>query len=324
MADDDYDIFATAAERSRRGVKGGRPDGATTRLLERIAPAIGRSLFDLATTPGRAYREGITRDEAADWGAGVALNMIGIRSPFAELGGIGIAGGKPSKPSKPSSVLPMDEASRLAREQEMGFRPSLPLYHGTASDFTSFDLAKGGATTGAAPARSGVWSALSPQMAEEFAVAAADRTGGSPRILPLVHRTEKPGVIHLSGAERNHEIAATLAKAWDDGFDAVMLRNYTSPGGRTGDILVVREPSQLRSKFAAFDPAKKGSSDLLASFAGLGLAPAAVAAGSAPQAAPNPSPVVLGDGLMGIIRKYGIALPAPFAAAPPKLDIEAL
>jgi hypothetical protein len=48
-----------------------------------------------------------------------------------------------------------------------------------------------------------------------------------------------------------------------------MLRNYTSPGGRSGDILVVKDPAQLRSPNAKFDPAKRNSNDLSASIAGL-------------------------------------------------------
>ena len=35
----------------------------------------------------------------------------------------------------------------------------------------------------------------------------------------------------------NHEIVATLDQAWSDGFDAVMLKNYSTPGGKAGNIL---------------------------------------------------------------------------------------
>jgi hypothetical protein len=75
----------------------------------------------------------------------------------------------------------------------------------------------------------------------------------------------------LQGGEKNHEIAATLAQAWDDGYTSVLLKNYTSPGGKKGDILVVRDPNQLRSPYAAFDPARRDSADLLASFGGGGV-----------------------------------------------------
>jgi hypothetical protein len=42
-----------------------------------------------------------------------------------------------------------------------------------------------------------------------------------------------------------------------------MLRNYTSPEGKTGDIIIVRDANQLRSVNAAFDPRKRNSSKLL-------------------------------------------------------------
>ena len=93
----------------------------------------------------------------------------------------------------------------------------------------------------------------------------ASRGTGNTSLMPLVHRAERPAVVRLSGDEKNHEIAATLAQAWDDGYDAVMLKNYTSSGGKMGDIVVVRDPSQLRSPFAAFDPEKKQSANLLGS-----------------------------------------------------------
>jgi len=65
------------------------------------------------------------------------------------------------------------------------------------------------------------------------------------------------------------EIQASLKQAWNQGHDAVMLRNYTAPGGRSGDILVVKDPAQLRSPTAKFDPRKRNSSDLSASIAAL-------------------------------------------------------
>jgi hypothetical protein len=63
-----------------------------------------------------------------------------------------------------------------------------------------------------------------------------------------------------------------LQNAWDLGHDAVLLRNYTAPNGRVGDVLVVRDPAQLRSPSARFNPAQRDSRNLLAGFAGGALA----------------------------------------------------
>lgn len=64
--------------------------------FSRIVDAISRGLRHWFETPGRAYREGIDREEAADWGAGTALGMIGIGTPAGMLGpaAVGAAGGK--------------------------------------------------------------------------------------------------------------------------------------------------------------------------------------------------------------------------------------
>jgi len=167
--------------------------------------------------------------------------------------------------------LPMDEASRLARAKEMGFHADVPLYHGTDKEFRAFDPTKRGDMTGATSARTGEWTTADPVMAEHYAFEAALRSGGAPRIYPLLHRAQKPASLSLSGLESEREVASTLSDAFDRGFDAVMIRvNNGKP------MVVVKDPSQLRSPFAAFDPAKKQSRDLLA-----GVAGGAVAAGAA-------------------------------------------
>lgn len=172
--------------------------------------------------------------------------------------------------------LPMDTGSRMARAKAAGFRTNMPLFHGTDQSFSAFDPSLGGSTTGAAPARTGAaWVALDPQTADEFANLAAKAHGGSPQVYPLVHRALNPAVVNLDGTETNMEIAATLADAFDNGYDAVMFRNYTTPSGQAGkNIIVVRDPQQLRSPFAAFNPKNLASPNLLAGVAGVGALPA--------------------------------------------------
>jgi hypothetical protein len=165
--------------------------------------------------------------------------------------------------------LPADEASRMARAKQMGFRTGMDLYHGTNQDINAFDLGKGGRTSGSSAASRGVSVALDPQTAGEFADLAAGKQGSGQNILRLLHRADRPAVLSLDGTERNHEIAATLDDLWSRGYDAVMMKNYTTPGGEKGrTILVVKDPSQLRSPNAQFDPAKRSSADLLAGIAG--------------------------------------------------------
>jgi hypothetical protein len=87
---------------------------------------------------------------------------------------------------------------------------------------------------------------------------------------PIWHRSERSMSVDARGAAEG-EIQASLEKAWDQGYDAVMVKNYTSPDGRTGTVLVVKDLAQLRSPNARFNPAKRDSSDLLAGVAGAGI-----------------------------------------------------
>lgn len=146
------------------------------------------------------------------------------------------------------------------------------LYHGTASDpktgqmFTSFDPSRGGAVSGSQAGELGIFGSPSPAVANEYASMAAARTGGAPAVMPLSFRPGNVAKMDLGPDAKNHEVAASLASAWEHGYDSVVLTNYTTPGGQTGQrVVVVRNPNQLRSRTAAdFDPARVNENNLLA------------------------------------------------------------
>lgn len=164
--------------------------------------------------------------------------------------------------------LAMDEASRLARAASMGFRTKMPLYHGSDVTFDAFRSVPTSADGWVSP---GVSTALDPEIANEFAAARRDNAQASPQVHKLFHRTDNPALLTLSGDETHPQVVATLRDAFDRGHDAVMLRNYTSPGGKTGDIIIVKDANQLRSPQAAFDPLRRESAHLLAGLGGIGL-----------------------------------------------------
>jgi hypothetical protein len=180
----------------------------------------------------------------------------------------------PSGPvEKRNPELAMDKASRTgsAKGKSMGFRDNMPLYHGSGQSFDEFKAVPTDARNLQSP---GVFAALDPQIANEFAVSRGnERT--NPQVYKLLHRADSRGVLKLDGGEPHHEVVATLRHAFDRGHDAVLLKNYTSPGGKTGDIIIVRDANQLRSVNAAFDPAKRNSGNLLAGIAA--AAPASIA-----------------------------------------------
>jgi hypothetical protein len=87
---------------------------------------------------------------------------------------------------------------------------------------------------------------------------------------PLWHRASNPVQMDVRNADLP-AIHSTLVDAWGQGIDAVLLRNYIPPGGGGRNVLVVKDPAQLRDPKARFDPAKINSRNVMASGAGLGL-----------------------------------------------------
>ena len=69
--------------------------------------------------------------------------------------------------------LPTDEASRMARAQEMGFDVETPMFHGTSADITSFAPSMGGSATGAKTGKMAIWLTDDPVTAKGYARHAA-------------------------------------------------------------------------------------------------------------------------------------------------------
>ena len=188
--------------------------------------------------------------------------------------------------------LAMDQASRLARAKDLGYGIDMPLYHGTDKSFRSFDPGLLGSTTDTPTSRLGFWLARDPETAAEFARLAAETTrarqaAGLPvhpattgeQIYPLFHRSARPKEIHLKGDEPLRDMADMVAQAWVDGNTSVRFRNFQNRPGASGEIVIVQNANQLRSPNAAFDPARKNSSDLLASIAAaMGIPPSVLLA----------------------------------------------
>lgn len=103
---------------------------------------------------------------------------------------------------------------------------------------------------------------------------ASDAQSGA-NVLPISLRYKNPMMYDFKGSayrEQTYNDLVNQAKA--GGHDALILRNTYDPGAGTAklvDVGVVFDPSQIRSKFAKFDPAKIGSPDILAAGVPLGL-----------------------------------------------------
>lgn len=159
--------------------------------------------------------------------------------------------------------LPMDAASRAARAGEMGM--NTPLLHGTAGDeFLSFR--EGSASL---PVDRAIWSSTTPEGGPNFIAASRMESAGqdSGRVIPLMARTGNNLVVDATG---KHAVDVRgVRNAAADGFDAVTLENvreFGSPDLTTS--VAVFDPSNLRSRFARFDPRLSHLRNLNAALAG--------------------------------------------------------
>jgi hypothetical protein len=249
------------------------------KLISRVINGFVGGAVGAAMIPGRVSQSQtpLTTEDliqpAAEMAGLVATGGLGAAAPAAGEKVLGSGGIR-----KPRAALPMDEASRMQRARDMGFRTDMPLYYGGAGpDFRAFDPAKRGSMMRTPTASEAHWTARDPSTAELFAEMKARQGHGDPWLKPLLHRSENPARINLQGTENLHEIAGTLAKAWDDGFTSVLINNYGTPAGPKS-ILAVKDPAQLRSPWATFDPRRKNSRDTLAGLGGATLGAGALMA----------------------------------------------
>jgi hypothetical protein len=174
-------------------------------------------------------------------------------------------------------ALDMSQAARMQRAAEGKFVPTIG-YHGTSVHksegqlFDEFQLFEGDDLTRSVSrspvGKLGVSIAHQPEVASDFAYQASPADGEGATIMPLTFRSDKSGTINLSGDETNDEIFGTVVDAWKDGYDAIHFKNYTTPAGTKGSFTLVKDPAQVRSIYADFNPAKRNSAKIMAGIMG--------------------------------------------------------
>jgi len=94
--------------------------------------------------------------------------------------------------------------------------------------------------------------------AERMAVENAQEGGN---VMPVALRYKNPMVYDFQGsAYREQTYSDLIDQALGGGHDALLLKNTFDPGGGPAKLVVVGvvfDPSQIRSRFAAFDPVRK-------------------------------------------------------------------
>lgn len=169
--------------------------------------------------------------------------------------------------------LPMDHASRMARA-DVDF--PISFYHATGSDFRHIDRAARGANSDVGAAREAFWGAGRPEMVQGYADMIS-RRGGSPSVMPMRGRMQNPLVIDARGgpiydAVPERAFSAVLRDAKAAGHDGVIFKNAKDAPGNiqdapAGDVYAFFPENAVRSRHAAFDPARREENDLLAGLA---------------------------------------------------------
>src|SRR5262249_30613151 len=243
----------------------------------------------------------------------LASMAIGLGTPFAVRNALGMAGGK-----LPAAKLPMDEASRVARAKDLGFRTNMPIAFGVAPEgekistsaikvnnrlFTGvihndameeaerklgkpFDKLKmapiwdglitdsgryisrpeanyiaergrQGHSKGRVATEFGLSSEETNMVAPKMRPSSQTRVGVTEpglmggqgiwgRLLPksttdtsaLWHRSSSTKSLNVRGIS-DEEIQKLLRAAWNEGHDAVIMKNYVRPGGSHRETVVV-------------------------------------------------------------------------------------
>lgn len=153
--------------------------------------------------------------------------------------------------------LPMDEASRMARADEM-----FPgqYYHATSGDVGEFELARAGQRFGQ-PDHRAVF--MTPDEANASFWAG---TGPGANVMPLRVDTSDIYPMRIDDPYFNsHTMTNELQRAAQNNADVALAPGIVEGMQSPVDQLAVMNPARIRSRFARFDPALRDSANILAS-----------------------------------------------------------
>jgi hypothetical protein len=171
--------------------------------------------------------------------------------------------------------LPMDQKSVMQRMQEQNYAPidkNWLFWRGVKQHgpFSWDSEAMGYRDPSTKANEPGLF--LAPNMAQGKSGKPIANMYG-PNVNPHVVRADNPAVVDWKKEAggtmySSSSMQKVIKKYWAKGHDAVLLKGINDLGGHQ-DQLVVRHANQVRHPHAAFDPAQKGSRNLLAA-GGLG------------------------------------------------------
>lgn len=215
--------------------------------------------------------------------------------------------------------LPLDEVSRMARAQEMGFDTGRPMYHAARADVDGFDLGKADTGTGHSMGR--IWAAGNPDALAPYELMGSDHSGlklfsradykdisagnardvyastggGFPDVVTPVFggrpipvsgngKVKLDRSVDVFRALENGEAALPVNRSTrgraSEYADDFAFRGVRDGGPAVGDIYATSNPTDLRSIFARFDPRLSHLRNLSAGVAGAAAVPFVLLGGS--------------------------------------------
>jgi hypothetical protein len=161
--------------------------------------------------------------------------------------------------------LPMDEASRMARAREMGFDAEASRYHGTDADFQAFDPRLYGEKDSGWYGR-GVTTDTDPEIASGYANYYERPEGQA--VIPVMSRGRYMDWPEGHDPFFNDDVArAGTREIQRLGYDGTRMSNDRDLYGDVpdwGTEQVTFDPTNVRSRFARFDPRLSDNANLLA------------------------------------------------------------
>lgn len=188
----------------------------------------------------------------------------------------GVAAVRAARGASPlEGTLDMSQAARMQRAAEQGFDVNTPVYHGSGTEFDAFDSGRLGENTGYGDASVGFHFSDNKADADFYASKAGERLGTKGVVRPFFLDLKNPLVVGLDEFDGNAGLRtqeflddklAAKAFAEDNGHDGIIYPYGTNVD--SGYTAIAFRPEQIRSTSAAFDPAKRGSANLMAGAAG--------------------------------------------------------
>jgi hypothetical protein len=167
-------------------------------------------------------------------------------------------------------AMDMSTEARMQRAAEQGFDTSRPLYHSTNASFDAFEVPDGGFLKFG----KGVYTAPNAKYSDRYIRENRDIETGykeGANVMPLYARGKIASEKDWEAA-RQEMISEGVAPAGYNPQQEEIQRRLKEKGfdglNMFGNEIIIFDPKNLRSVNAAFDPAMRGSANLLATAAG--------------------------------------------------------